>query len=132
MANTAGRDFCIKKNGTAIASVTVTGVSWAGTPIDITNKDDSAFTSYLADEFATETLELTCEGYTDDDVFSDIAFATSQSGKHLSDITLERPNGDEISGSFILTAYSETGAHDGALEFSATLVRNGTHTWTAA
>ena len=132
MANSAGRDLLIKKNSTTIASVTTKSVTWNGTPIDITSDDDDAATTYLDDEFATTSLELTVEGYTDDDVLSDLAFVATTSSKHLSDITLTRPNGDVISGNFILTAYSETGESAGAVGFTATLVRSGIHTWTPA
>jgi len=132
MANAAGRDFVVKKNTTIIASVRTKTVTWNGTPIDTTNDDDDGATSYLADEFANTTLEITVEGLTDDDVLSDLAFVATSSSKHLSDITLERPNGDVISGTFILTNYSETGAYEDATTFTATLVRNGIHTWTPA
>jgi predicted secreted protein len=133
MANSAGRDLLIKKNSTTIASVTTKSVTWNGTPIETTNDDDDGAVSYLDDEFATTSLELTVEGLTDDDVLSDLAFgtgATVHSGKHLSDITLTRPNGDVISGNFILTNYVETGTSAEAVTFTATLVRNGIHTWT--
>lgn len=132
MANAAGRNFVVKKNTTTIASVRTKTVTWNGTPIDTTNDDDDGATSYLADEFANTTLEITVEGLTDDDVLSDLAFVATSSSKHLSDITLERPNGDVISGTFILTNYAETGAYEDAVTFTATLVRNGIHTWTPA
>lgn len=130
MANSAGRDFVVQKNSTTIASVTTKSVTWNGTPIDITNDDDDGATTYLADRFANTTLEISVEGFTDDDVLSDIAFVATDSGKHLSDITLDRPNGDSISGTFILTSYAETGASAEGTTFTATLVRNGIHTWT--
>ena len=130
MANAAGRDFVVKKNSTAIASVRSKSVTWNGSLIDTTNSDDDGATTYLADEFATTTLEITVEGLTDDDVLSDLAFTASHASKHLSDITLERPNGDVISGTFIITNYSETGSHEDAVTFTATLVRSGIHTWT--
>lgn len=132
MANTAGRDFVLAKNSTTIASVRSKSVTWNGTPIDTTNDDDAGATTYLADEFANTTLEISVEGLTDDDVLSDLAFATSDSGKHLSDITLTRPNGDAISGTFIMTNYQETGQYEDAVTFTATLVRSGIHTWTPA
>lgn len=132
MAKGAGRAFVVKKNDVTIASVRQKSVTWNGTPIDTTNDDDDGATSYLADEFATTTLEISVEGLTDDDVLSDIAFSATSSDKHLSDITLERPNGDEISGTFIMTNYVETGAYQEAVTFTATLVRNGIHTFTAA
>lgn len=132
MAESAGRSFRVQKNGTNIAGVRVTGASWAGTPINVTSNDDAGIETYLADAFATETLELSVEGMTDDDVLTDIAFATTAAAKHLSDITLVRPNGDVVAGTFILTAYSETGNYQEAVQFSATLVRSGAHTFTQA
>lgn len=130
MANSAGRDFAVKKNGTTIASVRTKSVTWNGTPIDTTTDEDNGATSYLSDDFANTTLELSVEGLTDDDVLSDAAFATDHASKHLSDLTLERANGDEISGDFVLTNYVETGTYQEATTFTATLVRNGLHTWT--
>lgn len=130
MANAAGRNFVVKKSTTTIASVRSKSVTWNGTPIDTTNDDDDGATSFLADEFANTTLEISVEGLTDDDVFSDATFVATNSSKHFSDLTLERPNGDVISGTFILTNYVETGAYEDAVTFTATLVRNGIHTWT--
>lgn len=133
MARSASRDFVVKKNNVTIASVTSKSVTWNGTPIDVTSDDDAGATTYLADKFGTTTLEISAEGYTDDDVLSDLAFAATDAGKFLSDITLERSNGDVISGDFILTNYVETGGSptDGTT-FTATLVRNGIHTFTQA
>ena len=132
MAKSAGRDFVIKKAGTKIASVRQKSVTWNGELIDTTNDDDDAATTYLADEFAGTSLELSVEGLTDGDVLSDIAYATSHGSKHLDDITVERSNGDTISGDFILTSYVETGEYKDAVKFTATLVRSGIHTWSAA
>lgn len=132
MARSAGRTFLVKKNSTTIASIRQKSVNAAFNPIDVTTDDDDGFVTYLADTFATQTMEITVEGVTDSDVLADLAFSVTDSDKHLSDITLERPNGDVISGDFIITAYSETGTHDTGTTFTATLVRNGAHTLTPA
>lgn len=132
MANAAGRKFVVKKNDVKIASVRSKSVTWNGNLIDTTNDDDDGAMSYLANEFASTSLEISVEGLTDSDVLSDIAFVATSATKHLSDITLERANGDEISGNFILTNYVETGAYEEAVTFTATLVRNGIHTWNPA
>lgn len=132
MAKAAGRDFALKKNSVVIASVRTKGVTWNGTAIDVTSDDDDGATTYLADAFASTTLELSVEGLTDDDVLSDLGFSTTDSDKHMSDITLERPNGDVISGTFIMTSYGETGQYQEATTFTATLVRSGAHTFTPA
>jgi len=130
MAKSAGRDFVVKKNTTAIASVRTKSVTWNGTPIDCTNDDDDGATTYLSDVFANTSLEISVEGLTDDDVLSDLAFSATDSDKFMSDITLERANGDAISGDFILTNYVENGQYQEATTFTATLVRNAAHTWT--
>lgn len=132
MSNSAGRDLLLKKNGTTIASLTATSIRWQGQPIDVTNKDSAGVQEFLADKFASESLELGVEGFTDDDVLSDIGFGTTAGAKHLSDITLARPNGDVVSGTFILTNYEERGGHDDGVTFTATLVRSGAHTFTQA
>ena len=132
MANSAGRAYVVKKNGTKIASVRSKSVTFNGNLIETTSDDDDGVTTYLADNFASTTLEISVEGLTDGDVLSDIAFSTTDADKHLSDLTLERPNGDAIGGTFILNNYQETGAYQDATTFTATLVRSGIHTWTPA
>ena len=132
MANSAGRAYVVKKNGTKIASVRSKSVTFNGNLIETTNDDDDGVTTYLADTFASTTLEISVEGLTDGDVLSDIAFSTTDADKHLSDVTLERPNGDAIGGTFILNNYQETGTHQDATTFTGTFVRSGIHTWTPA
>lgn len=122
----------VKKNGTVIAAVRTKSITWNGTVIDATSDDDGAATTALADEFASTTLVLSCSGLTSDDVLSDVAFATADSAKHLSDITLERPNGDVIAGTFVMTSYVEDGEYQEATRFDCTLERSGIHTWTPA
>ena len=131
MANKSGRTMLVKKGATTLASVRSKSVTWNGTPVDVTTDDDAGATTYLADEFASTSLEMSVEGLTDDDVLHDIAFGVGNSAKHLSDITLVTSSGDTISGTFILTNYAETGAYEDAITFTATLIRSGIHTVTA-
>ena len=132
MAKATGRAMLVKKNGTTIAAVRTKSINWQGTTIDVTTDDEAGNTTFLADAFASTSLELTVEGLGDGDVLPDLAFSAAHADKHMDDITLERLNGDEISGTFIMTAYSESGSHDDAVTFSATLVRSGIHTYTPA
>lgn len=132
MAQSNSREFAVKKAATTIASVRSKTMTSNKTPIETTNDDDDADVSYLTGTFATKSLEISVEGLTDDDVLSDIALSNTDSDAHLSDITLVRPNGDIVSGNFILTNYVETGQYENAVTFTATLVRNGAHTFTAA
>jgi len=130
MAKTAGRDYLIKKNDVTIAGVRVVGMTWAGQPIDVTDQGDDGITTYLGSEFANETLEISVEGVEDGDVLADLAFGTTSSARHLTDITIDRPNGDTVSGTFIMTNYAETGNYQEATTFTASLVRSGIHTLT--
>lgn len=130
MAKEAGRDLLIKKNAVTVAGVRVVGMTWAGQPVDVTDQGDSGITTYLADTFGNETLEISVEGLEDGDVLAAIGLGTSSTAKHLSDITLTRANGDVIAGTFIMTNYQETGNYQEAVTFSATLVRSGIHTLT--
>ncbi|QFT81164.1 Phage major tail protein 2 [Roseovarius sp. THAF27] len=132
MAKSAGRNYLVKKNGTTIASVRQKSVNWSSQMIDVTTDDDTGDTTYLADVLTGKALECSVEGLTNDDVFSDIAFSTTDADKFLDDLTIERPNGDEISGTFILSAYTETGAYQDAVTFTATLTRSGAHTFAEA
>lgn len=130
MAKGAGRAFVVKKNGTTIASVRQKSMTWNGTPIDVTSDDDGGDANYLDGVFGNKTLEISVEGLTDDDVLADLALSTNDADKHLTDLTLERTNGDTVTGDFILTNYVETGQYQEAVTFTATLIRNGTHTLT--
>jgi predicted secreted protein len=132
MAKSAGRAFVVKKGGTAIAAVRTKSVTFNGTLIDTTSDDDDGDVTYLANVFASKSLEISVSGLTDGDVLSDLAFSTTDSDKFLSDLTLERPNGDVVAGTFVMTNYAENGSYDGPVEFTATLVRSGAHTFTPA
>lgn len=133
MAKLASRDFNMKKNGTVIASCRSKTLTINSTPIEVTNDDSDGIATFLADTFATDTMEITVDGYFEDDSpLWTAAISNTLSARHLSDITLvDAVSNDALSGNFIMTTYSKTGGgSDGAVEFSATLVRNGAHTWT--
>lgn len=132
MANSAGRDFAVKKNSVTIASVRTKSFTSNKTPIDVTTDDEDGVVTYLNAAFSTKSLEISVEGLTDDDVLSDLALSNTDSDSFLTDLTIERPNGDAISGTFILTSYAETGTYQEATTFTATFVRSGASTFTPA
>lgn len=131
MAKSAGRLCVIKKNGTAIAGARTTGITWNGSAIDVTDGNDSGIQAFLDGVMTGDTLEMTVEGVEDGQVLRDIAFGAA-SGKFFSDLTFTFPNGDVISGDFVMTTYTESGAYEDAQTFNATFVRNGSHTYTPA
>jgi predicted secreted protein len=131
MAKTPGRLCVIKKNTTTIAGGRTVGMTVNGSPINVEDQGDSGFATYLPDVLTGQSIELTIEGYEEDQVLRDISLGTA-SGKFLTDLTFDFPNGDEISGDFVMTAYSETGAYEDGQTFNATFGSDGAWTFTGA
>lgn len=129
MAKQAGRLCLIKKNATTIGGGRTVGMTVNGAPINVEDQGDEGVQTFLAGVFTGQSLELTIEGYEEDQVLRDIALGPV-SGKFMTDITFEFPNGDEISGDFVLTAYSETGPYEDGQTFSGTFSSDGAWTYT--
>lgn len=132
MPKSAGRLCVLTKNSVVIAGGRTVGVTWNGAPIDVTDQGDSGMQTFLDNVLSSDTLELTIDGMEEDQVLRDLAMDTTNAAKFMSDLTFTYPNGDVISGDFIMTSYSETGAYEDAQTFTATFVRNGAHTYTPA
>lgn len=132
MAKLTGRLCLIKKNAVTIAGGRTVSVTVNGSPIDVQDQGDSGFVTHLAGILTGRSLELSIEGYEEDNVLRDIAMSTTATDSFLTDITFEFPDGDEISGSFVLSGYSETGVYEDAQTFSGSFTSNGTWTYTAA
>ena len=130
MAKSSGRLYLVQKNGATIAAVRSKSLTIDNAAIDVTNDDSNGFQTFLADTFATRSMSLEVSGVLDGDVLFDAATAINAENSHFDDLTIVRPNGEVVAATFILQNYSETGSHDGAVEFSASLVRSGQHTVT--
>jgi predicted secreted protein len=131
MAKTAGRLCVIKKAATTIGGIRTAGMTVNGSPINVEDQGDNGFATYLSGILTGQSLEITGEGYEEDQVLRDIALGVA-SGRFMSDITFEFPNGDEISGNFVLSGYSETGAFEDGQTFTATFTSDGSWTYTEA
>ncbi len=132
MAKQAGRLATFKVGAATIAGVRVLGLTWNGGAIDVTDQNDSGFQTFLDGVLATDTLELTVEGLEEDGVLRKRALKSGQAEKFLSDAEFAFPNGDKITGNFVMTTYTEGSPYDNAETFNATFVRNGSHTFTDA
>ena len=132
MAKTAGRDAVILIGASPIAGARVKTIVRNMTPIDTSDADDDEYMAMLADEFSEDTLEITVSGVEDGTVLRDIAFTTTASDRHLSNLQFDFPGSplDSITGEFIMTAFTITGDYREATTFDATFVRNGQHTYT--
>jgi len=135
MAGKAAGKLClIKKNSTTIGGGRTVGMTVNGAPINVEDQGDSGLQTLIADVITGQSLELTIEGYEEDQVLRGLALGAS-SGRFLSDLTFEFPPSgalaaDEISGDFFLSAYSETGALEDGQTFSATFTSDGAWTFT--
>lgn len=130
MAKAAGRKQLLKKAGTTIAGIRVTGLSADYTPIDITSKDDAGIQLIFAD-YALAVLSLTVSGVESDHVLRDIALnpATSQL---LTDVSFVFADAlaavDTITGNFFMSNFKEDADYKDAVMFSATFTSSGS--WT--
>lgn len=132
MAKTAGRLCVIKKNNVTIGGGRTVSMTVNGAAINVEDQGDLGFQTFLPDVITGRSIELSIDGYEEDQVIRDVALATTSTGQFLTDITFEFPNGDEISGDFFLASYSETGAYEDGQTFTATFSSDGSWTYTPA
>lgn len=129
MAANPGRELVIKKNSVAIAGVQTKSVSVDGSPIDITSDDDSGWRT-LMEEPGMRAVDMSIEGVTKDAVLRAAIF--DGTSLLLTDVTLDYPNGDALSGNFYLANLEENGTHNDAVKFSGSLQSSGEITYTPA
>lgn len=129
MAANIGREFVISKDATAIAGVRTKTMSFNGEPIDVTTDDDSGFRTLLATA-GQKSIDMSVEGLTKDATFR--AAALSGTSLMLTDITIDYPNGDSLSGDFFLNSVEESGTYNDAMTFTASLQSSGEFTYTPA
>jgi predicted secreted protein len=127
MAASSGRDFLVLKNAVAIASLTENGISFDGSPVDITNKDSGGFRE-LAAFAGAKAIDISASGVLTDTVIRDIALAPA-GALLLTDITIEFADGSTIAGDFYLASVDYTGAHDGANTYDMSLQSSGAWTF---
>lgn len=127
-----GRDLRIKDSESNVVAVANTKtITIANNPVDVTGDDDAGFVTLL-DRVSTKQLTMDISGFSTNEVFRDQALGVSSAHALLDSYTIEflSSTGDgsvayTISGDFFLTNFSETGASDGGLEFTANLVSSG-------
>ncbi len=129
MAGNIGRDLLLKKGSTVIAGLRTKTISAAGEPVDVTTDDDAGYRTMLA-EAGQRSLDISGEGITNDGTLR--AAILSGSSLLLSDINIEFPNGDTITGDFFFNSHEESGTYNDAVTFSASFQSSGQWTFTAA
>ncbi len=132
MAKTTGRLCVIKKNNVTIGGARTVGMSVSGSAIDVQDQGDEGFQTMLAGVLTGRSIGLNIDGYEEDNVLRDIGMDTNPAASFLSDLTYEFPNGDVISGNFVMSDYSETGAFADGLKFTASFTSDGPWVFTKA
>lgn len=128
MAANVGRNLLLKTGSTAIAGIRTKGVAVNGEPIDVTSDDDSGYRTLLA-EAGQMSLDISFDGVTKDNELRQAMLADAT--LTLAGVSIEYPNGDTITGTFLLASLEETGTYNDAVTFSGTLQSSGQWTYTA-
>ena len=121
-----GRDMVLKLNGVAIAGVRTKSFSIAGEPIDGTNDDDSGIRALL-DAPGEVQINFSVSGVVKDDSLLQVSLSNTD---RVNAMTLVRPDGGTLDGSFFLSSYSETGEYQGGVMFECECQSAGAVTYT--
>lgn len=128
MAASIGRNLLLKTGSTVIAGLKSKSVSVNKEPVDVTTDDENGFRTLL-DDPGVQSLDISFEGVTKD---TELRAAIMSGAMTLTGASLQYPNGDTVTGTFMLTQLEETGATADAMNFSGQLQSSGTFTYTAA
>lgn len=124
-----GRELLVKRGSTVIAGVRTKTVTFNGEPVDVTTDDDSGFRKLLA-EVGQKSIDMSVEGVTKDNELRSAAL--SGTSLLLTDVNIEWPNGDTLSGDFFMNSVEETGAYNDAITFTSSFQSSGEWTYTPA
>lgn len=127
----SGRSFTISKAATVLAGLRANSVSFDGSPVDITSKDDNGFIT-MASFAGAKSFSISGEGVVQStDVLQDI-IADEDSTLLLTDITIEWPDGASTSGDVYFSTGEFAGPHDTEMTYSITLASSGEWSYTPA
>lgn len=128
MAALSGRKLRIKRGSTAVAGARSDNITINNEPIDITDKDDAGWRTYLADA-GVRSIDAEVEGVLDDATFLSLAVGTASA--LLEAYTLDIIGLGEFTGNFYLASFALTGEQADAITFTASIQSSGQITFTA-
>lgn len=120
MAAFLGRDIEFEWGAAPILGIREKGIAIAGEPINISSDEDNGWRALLA-EAGENQVDITISGVTKDAVLKTAWF----NGSRQAAVTITYPNGDELSGTFHLASFTDTGPYNDATTFEATLNSTG-------
>lgn len=136
MAGFNGRKLTIDFNSTTLAAIRTRGFSISAEPVDVTTDDDTGQRVLLPDP-GVRSAEINVAGITTDEVLIAEIMAGID-GRTLQNATINLATGTAagvttpgtIAGDFFVSSVENNGEHDGAVEFTATLMSAGPLTYT--
>lgn len=128
MPANVGRNLKINRGSTAIAGIRAKTITANGEPIDVTTDDENGFRTLLSDP-AVRSIDISFEGVTKDNELRQVLL-TGATTLLLTDINIDYPNGDTLTGDFYFNNLEETGNYNDAVQFSGSLQSSGEWTYT--
>lgn len=134
MSGFNGRELTIDYDSTTLVGIRTRGLSISAEAVDVTTDDDTGERTLLPDP-GVRSAEISVSGITSDEVLIN-EIMTGITGRTLSNATVNLPSNlaspGTISFAAFVSAFEITGEHDGAVEFTATLMSSGAITYTAS
>ena len=129
MAAEYGRDVGFTWADAAILGVREKSLTIDGEPVNVTSDEDLGI-QILLDDDAEKAVTIELSGVTKDTVLRAAKISGGAALQETAELTYD--NGDVLSGTFHLGAYSEGQPYNDAVTFTATLMSNGPVTYTPA
>jgi predicted secreted protein len=134
MAGFNGRELTVDWDSTTLVGIRTRGLSIAAEPVDVTTDDDDGERTILPDP-GVRSAEISVAGITSDEVLIG-EILSGVTGRTLSSATVNLPSNLATPGTVVfdafISAFEITGEHDGAVEFTATLMSAGPIAYTAS
>ncbi len=137
MPSQKGRDFLLKMGDggapeafTSIGAARTNALVVNNNPVDDTAMGSNGVQTMVADA-GVQTLQMNIDGLFKDQATEE-ALRAAAMDRTAHNFQLAFPNGDTYEAEFIVQDYNRSGSHDGLETFSASLIRSGAGTFTAA
>lgn len=132
MAGFNGRNLTFDWDSTTLVGVKSKSFSITNEHVDVTTDDDNGWRTLLADP-GKRSVDLTVSGVSSDEVLLAAIMNANVTGETLQiDLPSSLTTPGNLSGSYFVTSFEDSGSDDGAVEFSASFQSTGVVTYTAS
>lgn len=126
MAAASGREIYVSKGATRLLGGRVKTLTLNGEPVDITSDDDAGWRTHLA-EFGVKSVDAEVQGVLKDDVLIAAWFDDD-----IAAYTVTITGIGAFTGNWKLGSVPLTGSHDGAIEYTGSIMSSGAIVFTPA